>query len=155
MTTSEGSVLDRGDTGGLDRRFSADAASVTAARHALRDWLIEGGPDAPGIDAARLDGQYPDVLLVASELASNAVRAGSTWFRLRAWRQGNALAVEVADDGPGFDAPLPSTEDVPPMDAENGRGLFLVRMMVDRCTIFTSDTGTIVRCRITLPDAAG
>lgn len=136
MSSSDSSVLDRDDdTGGLDCRFAADARSVTDARHALRDWL---GPS----------GAYHDLLLVATELASNAVRSGASWFRLRAWREDGGMALEVADDGRGFDAPLPSTEKLPPLDAENGRGLFLVRMLVDRCTIFTSDTGTIVRCRV-------
>lgn len=136
MSSSDSSVLDKDDdTGGLDCRFPAEPRYVTEARHALREWL--GGA-----------GSHDDLLLVASELASNAVRAGATWFRLRAWREDGRLALEVADDGPGFDAPLPSTEQLPPLDAENGRGLFLVRMLVDRCTIFTSDTGTIVRCRV-------
>ena len=128
---------------GLDRRFPADAPSVTAARHALRDWLASSGVRAT-------DAKTGELLLVASELAGNAVRAKASWFRIRAWHDDAGLLIEVADDGPGFDAPLPPLEQVPPLDAENGRGLFLVRMMADRCTIFTSETGTIVRCRLTL-----
>jgi anti-sigma regulatory factor (Ser/Thr protein kinase) len=53
----------------------------------------------------------------------------------------------VADDGRGFDAVVPGPDDVPDGDAEDGRGLYLVRTLVDRCTIFTNDGGTVVRCR--------
>ena len=141
-TSSEGSVLDRDEAGGFDRRFAADARSVTSARHALRDWLANAGDAVVRVT--------PDLLLIATELGSNAVRAGAASFRLRAWVERGGIAIEVADDGPGFDAPLPSTQSAPPLDAENGRGLFLVRMLVDRCTIFTAETGTIVRVRVNL-----
>ena len=141
---TDSSVLDR-SRDALDREFPAETRSVTKARHVLRDWLAAGPDD---VHAA---GKTSDLLLVATELAGNAVRAKATSFRLRAWREGDILAIEVADNGPGFDAPLRPLDHLPPLDAENGRGLFLVRTLVDRCTIFTSDTGTIVRCRIKIP----
>jgi anti-sigma regulatory factor (Ser/Thr protein kinase) len=144
MTAPDGSVLglDQDGSGGVDHQFPAEATAVRDARRILGAWLTMGA----GIDGER----RAELLLVASEMASNAVRAGSTWFRLRAWREPSGVAVEVADDGPGFDALLPALDDVPAVEAENGRGLFLVRTLVDRCTIFTAETGTIVRCRIDL-----
>ena len=142
MSASDSSVLDRDGSGGIDHQFRAEAASVPVARRMLASWLATGA----GVEGDR----RAELLLVASEMASNAVRAGATWFRLRAWQENATIAIEVADDGPGFDAPLRSVDDVPPLDAENGRGLFLVRTLVDRCTIFTADTGTIVRCRVDL-----
>lgn len=135
MSTSDSPVLD-----GLDRRFPTDPSAVTAARRVLQEWLRDGGHND------RVD----DILLVATELAANAVRSGASSFRLRAWREATGLAIEVADDGPGFEAAPPPLRQTPAVDAENGRGLFLVRTLVDGCTIFTADTGTIVRCRITL-----
>jgi anti-sigma regulatory factor (Ser/Thr protein kinase) len=121
----------------IDVRYEARPQSVTAARHDFKDWL-EGR-----VDPDQADG----LLVVLSELAANSVRAESSWFRVKAALDGAEVVIEVADDGRGFDAVVPGPDDVPGYEAEDGRGLFLVRTLVDRCTIFTNGGGTIVRCR--------
>jgi len=123
----------------VDQRFTAEPPSVRVARQVLARWL-----DGPG---GVVGDQADDLSLVLSELAGNAVRAGATWFRVKASRDGAQVVLEVADDGHGFDAVIPGADDVPDRDAEDGRGLYLVRTLVDRCTIFTNNGGTIVRCR--------
>jgi anti-sigma regulatory factor (Ser/Thr protein kinase) len=128
--------------GGVDSQFAAHPKAVRHARALLQEWL-----DGPGgVQGERAS----DLLVVLSEMASNSVRAGASWFRVKVWRDGADVALEVADDGCGFDAAMPAADEVPSTEAESGRGLYLVRSLVDRCTIFTNDSGTIVRCRVEL-----
>lgn len=124
----------------FSHHFSPNTAAVPVARHLLRDWLqlVPVEPDA--VDS---------LLLVVSELCSNAVRhatgaPGSV--HLRAWTDDDAVVVEVSDDGgavPGND-PRPAT-DLPDPDAEQGRGLFLVRELSDELTSRVDDGRSIVR----------
>ncbi|MBW8482989.1 ATP-binding protein [Actinomadura parmotrematis] len=96
---------------------------------------VAGGPAAPAalrrLAAARLrawglDAIAADVLLVVSELATNAVRASGAGtlvgLRLMVWRA--VLSVEVYDGStaPAVPAPPPAV----PEDAESGRGLAIV-----------------------------
>lgn len=135
MSTAD-SVLDRSDEG-VDRRFEARPDAVCEARHILRQWLVIG---------TALDGDHmDDLVLAASELAGNSVRAGATWFRLRAWSEDRSVVLEVTDDGPGFSGLLPGPGDLPPADAERGRGLYLVQSLVERWAVFSGESGTIVR----------
>lgn len=131
-----------GVSGGIDAQFAAQPEAVRQARALLQEWL-----DGPGGVHGERAG---DLVVVLSEMASNSVRAGASWFRVKAWREGADVALEVADDGCGFDAAMPAAGDVPSPEAESGWGLYLVRSLVDRCTIFTNDRGTIVRCRVEL-----
>src|SRR5205807_931331 len=74
-------------------RFSPSPASVGLARHFLSDWLTFQNVDGDDID---------DILLVASELATNAVKAASGEERsvtLRARHDEDAIVLEAEDDG--------------------------------------------------------
>ncbi len=77
-------------------------------------------------DALRSQGAHPDdaVLLVTSELVTNAVRHGDGDVELRVIVEPGRVRLEVLDDG---HAPLAAPEVVPPPDAPGGRGLHLVR----------------------------
>ena len=88
------------------------AASVARAqtRSVLRSW--------------RLPGLLDPLLLVVSELVGNAVRHGSAPVRMLLRRTGLGVRVEVHDDAAAA-APAGSSE-LPDLDAESGRGLFLV-----------------------------
>lgn len=93
----------------LRMAFVAEAASVARVRWAIEEWAA----DLP--DATRAD-----LLLLSSELISNAVRFGPprSLVRLLAERRGRDVRVEVVDGGPATA--------LPPDAADTGRGLQVV-----------------------------
>ena len=123
----------------FEYRFTPTTAAVPLVRHFLEDWLVR----VP-VERAEAD----DLLLVATELAANAVRhaSGHTGgVSLRASVNGQDIVLEVEDDG-GHPIALPdSMEDVPEPLAERGRGLFLVRALVDQFESTVVDGRTLVR----------
>jgi anti-sigma regulatory factor (Ser/Thr protein kinase) len=83
---------------------------------------------------------------VASELCSNAVRHASGApgaLTLRSWADGDALVVEVEDDGAGLE--LAERFEDPDLEAEQGRGLYVVRALTDDLTVRRDDDRTVVR----------
>jgi anti-sigma regulatory factor (Ser/Thr protein kinase) len=96
----------------VDLPGDASAPSVARAqtRSALRSW--------------RLPGLVDPLLLVVSELVGNAVRHGGAPIRMLLRRTGPGVRVEVHDEAPGA-APAGASA-LPDLDAESGRGLFLV-----------------------------
>jgi anti-sigma regulatory factor (Ser/Thr protein kinase) len=71
---------------------------------------------------------------------------------VQAWAEGDALVVEVSDDGHGFE--WRPVDDVPDPDADEGRGLFLVSTLVDDLDVVRRDGRTVVRAvkRAVLPE---
>jgi two-component sensor histidine kinase len=98
--------IDRG------QRFDPVAASVPAARRYV----------ATRLEAARFGGNADTVLLLTSELATNAVRHAATPFWVDVEVDGDQATVSVVDDD-GSHLPVPGT---PTLDATNGRGLRIV-----------------------------
>jgi serine phosphatase RsbU (regulator of sigma subunit)/anti-sigma regulatory factor (Ser/Thr protein kinase) len=131
--------------GAFEYKFSPSLATVPLARHLLGDWL----------EHLRLaDGERDDLLLVASELCSNAVRHASGKpgaLALRAWAEGDALVLEVEDDGAGME--LTRRMEDPDLEAETGRGVYVVRALTDDLTVRRIDERTVVRAvrRAVLP----
>jgi serine phosphatase RsbU (regulator of sigma subunit)/anti-sigma regulatory factor (Ser/Thr protein kinase) len=125
----------------LEYRFTPSTAAVPFARHLLEDWLVR----IP-VDKAEM----ADLLLVASELCANAVRHASGErgsVALRASVDGPDVVLEVEDDG-GNPAQLPDpTDQLPDPMAERGRGLFLVRALVDTLEGEVVGGCTLVRVR--------
>jgi serine/threonine-protein kinase RsbW len=75
--------------------------------------------------------------VVLSEALSNAILRGncedhSKWVEVRAELAPEAITVHVTDEGPGFD-PAAIPEPILPeqLDEARGRGLFLIRKLVD------------------------
>jgi serine phosphatase RsbU (regulator of sigma subunit)/anti-sigma regulatory factor (Ser/Thr protein kinase) len=90
-----------------------------------------------------------DILLAASEAAGNAMKYGKRpdgrgELRVRCVLDATDVTVIVVDDGPGFSS---DREMIQPMDpfAAGGRGLFLMREMMDELQIDSSSEGTTVR----------
>lgn len=124
---------------GFDHRFSPSLAAVPIARHLFDDWLAHQSIDASDRD---------DLLVVVSELCTNAVRSAASIdsnLHLQARPEGDELVIEVLDDGPGFELP-PLDDDVPAVEQVSGRGLFIVRSLVDELTVRRTSAGTSVRC---------
>jgi serine phosphatase RsbU (regulator of sigma subunit)/anti-sigma regulatory factor (Ser/Thr protein kinase) len=125
----------------LEYRFTPSTAAVPLARHFLEDWLVRIPVD---------EAEMADLLLVASELCANAVRHASGHrgsVALRALVDGPDVVLEVEDDG-GNPAQLPDpTDEFPEPLAERGRGLFLVRALVDTLESDVVGGCTLVRVR--------
>jgi len=72
-----------------------------------------------------------------AEALANAIVAGnqedrSKWVQVQAEVCGDRIRVEVTDQGPGFDPASISAPVLPEdLDRPNGRGLFLIRHLVD------------------------
>ena len=125
--------------GPLTHRFSPSTAAVPLARHLLADWL-----ERVPVEASAVDG----LLLVASELCSNAVRHSSGApgsVQLRAWTEDGGVVLEVEDDGGALTWSAPVLDEVPDPEAETGRGLFLVTELSDAVATRTVEGRTVVR----------
>lgn len=100
-----------------------------------------------------------NVPVALSEALSNAILRGnkedeSKQVRVRASLDHEQLVVEVEDEGAGFDidayAPDPTTPDQ--LEREDGRGLFLMRRLMDRVERVRGEThGTVVRLTLHRP----
>jgi anti-sigma regulatory factor (Ser/Thr protein kinase) len=69
-----------------------------------------------------------------------------------AWADGDAVVVEVSDDGTGFE--WRPADDVPDPDSDQGRGLFLVSTLTDTVDVERREDRTVVRAvkRAVLPN---
>ena len=131
--------------GPFEYTFSPSLATVPLARHLFGDWLEHLALD---------DVERADLLLVASELCSNAVRHASGAPRalaLRAWADHDAVVLEVEDDGAGME--LSTRAEDPDLEAETGRGLYVVRALSDDLSVRRDGDRTVVRAvrRAVLP----
>jgi anti-sigma regulatory factor (Ser/Thr protein kinase) len=105
--------------------------------HMVRN-AVAAHADHLGLAAERVG----DLVLIVSELGSNAVRHGGGAGRLRLWATDAEVVCEVRDDGPGLRQAPP--EDRPDPSASNGRGLWLVRRYADDFEATTPETGGTV-----------
>lgn len=88
-----------------------------------------------------------DMLLAVSEACSNAVRHGgpSNRYEVTASIGYGRCDVRIADSGSGLES-MPSQ--FPPADTENGRGLLIMRSVVDEISFgITPGRGTTVHLR--------
>lgn len=124
----------------IDLDFPALPESAPQFRNALRAFL----------ESVRIEGGFiNDVVLAAGEAAGNAIehayRGKAGTFRLKANVAGKRLTVEVRDKGRWrLDG-----------DPERGRGLGIMRALVDDVAIESTRTGTSVRFILCLPETSG
>ena len=118
-------------------------AGVRSAHGRLGRWLAGLGFDPDDAEAA------------AAEMLANATRAARTSVRLEAGIRGGRLEMVVADDGPGD--PLLPTRGLfsPGGEAEDGRGLFIVRSLCPDLKVQSSPAGTTMRATMALRDRDG
>ncbi|MDW8810472.1 ATP-binding protein [Streptomyces scabiei] len=111
-----------------------EAASVPLARR-----LLIGTMETAGVDP---DVSY-DLSVALSEACANAVEHGgglsagvtTEAYRVTAYLDGEKCRIEVADSGPGFPHRPPVRPAQAHADAENGRGLCLIRELADHVHI--------------------
>jgi len=90
------------------------------------------------------------LVIIVSELASNAVRHGGGRGRLRLWTADGTLRCEVSDEGPGIADPEGAGRRQPPPLASGGRGLWVVRQLSESVTIECDTRGTRVTADVPL-----
>jgi anti-sigma regulatory factor (Ser/Thr protein kinase) len=121
----------------LKLRFPARPAEIAPARAALRRWLAIAG--------ARPQ-RSTDVLLAVGEAVSNAVEHGHRadpdgLITLSAALTGATLEIDVTDTGQ-WKTPVP--------DGLRGRGIALMRSLMDNITVTPGEHGTTVRLSVNL-----
>jgi anti-sigma regulatory factor (Ser/Thr protein kinase) len=95
------------------------------------------------------DDQLERLIIVAGELAINAIRHGGGRGRLFLWRHEDTLFCEVSDQGPGIKDPTAGTS-LPNPISSDGRGLWICRNLTSELAISTGPDGrgTIVQATI-------
>jgi anti-sigma regulatory factor (Ser/Thr protein kinase) len=112
-------------------RLRADIDAPAAARAYV---------DRIARERAVSDAARQDLVLLVSELVTNAVQAGASEVEIRLLSAGGAMDLTVIDDASGW-----PTERFSDTDDESGRGLSIVGRLADRWEIQPGETGKAVR----------
>jgi len=107
--------------------------------YGLRSAVAAHGADL-GLPANRVS----DMVIVAHELASNAVRHGGGSGQLRVWLLNDTVCCEVSDSGGGLADPAAAGRERVPAEALGGRGLWIIRQLSDTVTIRTGPHGSTI-----------
>ncbi|WP_157548208.1 ATP-binding protein [Nonomuraea candida] len=115
----------------VDTLLPQEMNSITMARHLAGEALREHG----------YRGRHEDVLLVVSELVTNALVHGDGPPELRIGVRAGRVRVEVGDTG----AKLPETRDPGP---SSGWGLHVVRLLCTGWGVSPGEGGKVVWCEL-------
>jgi anti-sigma regulatory factor (Ser/Thr protein kinase) len=121
----------------LTVEIGEDSAAIASARHAV---------------SAALTHEFPrdfadDVVLVVSELVTNAIMHGAAPRTLEVSRAGNAVEIRVHDSSPARPQLRPEPHD------QGGFGLYIVERLAAEWGVGSTDTGKTVWCRLGLDGA--
>ena len=102
------------------------------------------------------DGTFHRLFVSATEAVNNAILHGNKSdpakkVCVRCVVNKDSIMVSVSDEGGGFDpASVPNPLDEQNLLKESGRGIFLIRSMMDRVDFHPTGTGTTVEMAINL-----
>ncbi|HEY0532985.1 MAG TPA: ATP-binding protein [Actinoplanes sp.] len=118
-------------------------AGLEGLRAKVTAWINRLGAAQVRDDAAQVHDDAAqvrdDAVLVAHELATNVIRHGGGFGRLRMWRESGRIVCRVSDCGPGMSALVAEPETRRP----GGRGLWIARRLAD-VRIESGPSGTVV-----------
>jgi len=125
------------------RWFAARPSSAAVLREALTTYLTAN-------DIA--DAATRQIVLCADEALINAIAhaAGSPVGVFAVLRDGH-FTLEISDGGPGFDPSQIDSSAEPDLMGEHGRGLFLIRNLMDDLEILSDEHGTTLHMERDLP----
>jgi hypothetical protein len=123
----------------IERRLECHVQSIPQARHELARAL-----DNVGVGKDRT---YNDILVVATEMMTNAVRACKNYLGMRIQIHHTWLQIDVTDDNPN-----PAVQLHPAPDETHGRGIKIIAALSERWgqTPWNGSTKTIWS-QLTLP----
>ena len=124
------------EPGPVEAELGFDARTLRQVRAAVSAWAA----------AVLSAGRAADLALAAHEVAANSVRHGGGTGSLRAWRSGSGVVVEIRDGG-RFETPLVGRQ-LPPLDDEMGRGLWLAQQLCDLVQLRSSPEGSRIRLHV-------
>lgn len=128
----------------FEATIGADPGEISPVREAVHDLAARAGY------GARAD----DLALAINELIANAQEHGAAPIRVVADADDDdGVQVEVVDSGSGFDWGAAVREHPPRPDSRRGRGLWIVRQLVDRVTVERQDDSS-TRILVQLEQAA-
>ena len=124
------------------RSFAPRPSSAPMLRVALTRYLTANLID---------DRTVPKIVLCADEALINAVQhAADSPIGVAAEVRGERLVLEVVDGGSGFDPSDLGDDPLPDLMGEHGRGLFLIRQLMDDLEILSDDRGATLRMALDL-----
>ncbi len=118
--------------------FGPDPASLRRVRSG-----VEHFARAAGLDRATID----NLVMAASELATNSLRYGGGRGTLRMWATRDTVICEFSDSG-HITGPVLLGRQMPDVEQESGRGLWLANQLCDLVQIRSGPTGTRIRLHI-------
>lgn len=131
--------------------FEMECISTPAQIHTVERFLEEVNKKA------RLDdGTFHRLFVSATEAVNNAILHGNKSdpakkVCVRCLVNTDSIVVSVSDEGGGFDpSKIPNPLDEQNLMKESGRGVFLIRSMMDRVDFRTTNAGTTVEMAINL-----
>jgi len=125
----------RDESGFLELLLPAVPSNVGLARSILRALALHG---------TFSDQQATEMAVAMSEACTNVIQhARTTWVTLRFALEPHGMTIEVEDDGEGFDTAILDQFYDPANEV--GRGMHLIRSLMDTVECQSSPMGTIVR----------
>ena len=121
----------------LSATLDGDLSGVSAIREEVRDLAVRAG----------FGERANDVALALAELLANAIEHGTCPIGVEAWWDGR-LCVEVSDSGAGLDRDAVWRSHPPPPQGDRGRGLWIVRQLMDVVLVESDASGTRVHVEL-------
>jgi anti-sigma regulatory factor (Ser/Thr protein kinase) len=133
---SSAEPLDSGTTRWAPAAVDVDQAFDADGLYALRATL-----SAHASELGAPEEQIEHLLIIAVELATNAIRHGGGGGRLRFWRSDGHLYCQVSDRGPGIADPSVGRTPPDPTRVDGGRGMWICRNLATEIVIDTGPGG--------------